>query len=372
MGRRTRGEGSVYMRKDGRAAASAIYEGKRVTKYGRTKTEAKQKLDACLADLRAGRMVIGPKQTVAEYLIYWLENEHRLQIGMVTLQNYRSILRAHLIPAFGHLQLDQLTREHVQAFCVKKLDDGLAPGTIRYVYGVLSGALASAVRNGILARNVCKNVVLPRITKIKHNVLSKEQAVLLVNAARGRRLWFLVLMAITTGMRIGELLALHWEDIDVVNRRVYVHRTVSHITGKGQVERPRPKSASSVRKLVLVQAVIDGVEEHKKYIASLRAVSKERWKDLDLVFPNKDGGYMRAERVRAELRMILMVVGLEPRKFHKLRHSAATILFAAGVNPKVVQEMLGHSNISITLGLYGDVLPDMQQEVADIMSEIFE
>jgi integrase len=372
MGRRTHGEGSVYMRKDGRAAASAIFEGKRITKYGKTKTEAKQKLDAYLADLRAGKVVIGPKQTVAEYLVYWLENEHRLQIGVVTLQNYRSVLHAHLIPAFGHLRLDQLTRERVQAFYAEKLDSGLAPGTVRYINEVLSGALAGAVRNGILARNVCENVVLPRVAKKKHNVLSKEQAVRLVEAARGHRLWFLILMAITTGARIGELLALHWEDISVNERRVSIHRTVSYIIGRGEVERPRPKTSSSIRKLVLVQAVIDGIEDQKRYIDCLRAASGGRWKDLDLVFPNKYGGYMRADRVRKELRAIFRKAGLEPRSFHKLRHSAATILFAAGVNPKVVMEMLGHSSISTTLGLYGDVLPDMQQEVADVMGNIFE
>lgn len=372
MARRTQGEGSVYMRKDGRAAASAIYEGKRITKYGKTKTEAKQKLDAYLADLRSGKVVIGPKQTVGQYLEHWLENEHRLQIGVVTLQNYRSVLRAHLVPALGHLQLDQLTRERVQALYAEKLDSGLAPGSIRCIHEVLSGALSSAVRNGILARNACDNVILPRTPKKKHNALSKEQALRLVEAARGRRLWFLVLMAVTTGARLGELLALHWEDIDVNNLRVYIHRTVSSVVGKGQFERPQPKTASSVRKVVLVQAVVDGIGEQKEYIDRIREAAGARWKDLDLVFPNKDGGYMRADIVRRELRAILVEAGLESRTFHKLRHSAATILFAAGVNPKVVMEMLGHSNISTTLGLYGDVLPDMQQEAADVMNNIFE
>jgi len=111
MTKRTKGEGSVYMRKDGRAVAATMYEGKRIAKYGATKTEAKQKLDVYLSELRSGKVVLGPKQTVEQYLTHWLENSHRLEIELTSLDRYRSVLRAHLIPAFGHLQLTSLTCE---------------------------------------------------------------------------------------------------------------------------------------------------------------------------------------------------------------------------------------------------------------------
>ncbi|MEO7018518.1 MAG: site-specific integrase [Ktedonobacteraceae bacterium] len=372
MTRRTQGEGSVYMRKDGRAAASAMYEGKRITKYGKTKTEARQKLEAYLDDLKQGKVVIVPKQTVKQYLEHWLENEHRLEIGIVSLSQYRSTLRAHLIPAFGYLQLDQLTREHIQKFCVEKLDSGLAPSTIHAIHALLSAALADAVKNGILARNPCANVILPRKEKKKHHVLTKEQAACLVQVAHGCRLWFLLLMAITTGARIGELLSLRWEDMDVTNMCVHIHRTVSRITGLGQVERGQPKTRSGRRKIILAQAVVDGIVEQKEYITSIRAQAGSSWNGtLDLVFPNKNGEYMNRDAVASELQVLLAKIGLDPYKVHELRHSAATILFAAGVNPKIIQEMLGHSDIAMTLGLYGDVLPDMQQEVANVMNNIF-
>ena len=215
MARRTQGEGSVYMRKDGRAAASAIYEGKRITKYGKTKTEAKQKLDTFLADLRSGKVVVGPKQTVEQYLTHWLENSRRLKIEPKTLDNYRSVLRVHLIPAFGHLQLSRLTKDQVQDFYVEKLDAGYAPGTIRDIHDVLNSALKDAVVGEVLARNVCENVTLPKQKKRKPCVLTVDQCKQLVDAARGRRLWFLILLALTTGAREGELLALHWSDFDL-------------------------------------------------------------------------------------------------------------------------------------------------------------
>jgi integrase len=123
--------------------------------------------------------------------------------------------------------------------------------------------------------------------------------------------------------------------------------------------------------VILSQAVIDGIDEQRAYIAGLRRRSGARWSNLDLVFPSRVGTYLTPDRVRKGLKAILVEAGIDPRKFHDLRHSAATLLFAAGVNAKVVQETLGHSNISITLGLYGDVTPDMQQGVADVMDRLF-
>ncbi|HEU5381820.1 MAG TPA: tyrosine-type recombinase/integrase [Ktedonobacteraceae bacterium] len=372
MARRTKGEGSVYMRKDGRAAASAIYEGKRITKYGKTKTEAKQKLQTYLDDLKAGRVVIGPKQTVEQYLTHWLDDSRRLRIELGTLDNYRSTLRAHLIPAFGHLQLSQLTKERVQAFYADKLDAGYAPGTIKFIHAVLSSALHDAVVDGLLARNVCDYVTVPKQKKRKPRVLDADQCRRLLAAARGRRLWLMLLMAVTTGARVGELSALRWEDIDLKNQRVHIHRSVRVIVGKGLVEK-EPKTASGARRVVLAQVVADALPEQQAYIERLRLRAGAAWKDLGLVFPGIRGNYLREDRILDEFRMILAEAGLPlEMRFHDLRHSAATLLFAAGVNPKVVSEALGHSSINITLALYGDVTPDMQDETGRIMDDLFE
>lgn len=369
--RRTHGEGSVYMRKDGRAAASAIYEGKRITKYGKTKTEAKQKLDAYLGDLKAGKVVIGPRQTVEQYLTHWLENSRRLKIELTTLSGYRSILRVHLIPSFGHLQLNQLTKERVQAFYASKLDAGLAPGMIGRIHKLLSAALSDAVADGLLARNVCSNVALPKRKRHKPHVMNKEQASRLVIAARGRRLWFLLLVGLSTGARLGELLALHWSDIDLSNLRIHIHRSVAWVTGMGSMEK-EPKTDRGVRKVVLTQVVVDAIQQQRECIERMR-LNASTWDDLDLIFPNRNGRYMRGGQVLVELRAILRDAGLPlETNMHDLRHSFATILFAAGVKPKVVQEALGHSNVSTTLGLYGDVLPDMQDGIGSVVDRFFD
>lgn len=370
MTRRTQGEGSVYMRKDGRAAASAMYEGKRITKYGKTKTEARQKLDAYLDDLKAGKVVIGPKQTVEQYLTNWLENSRRLKIEPTTLRDYRAILRVHLIPAFGHLQVSQLAPEHVQALYAEKLDAGYAPKTIKKIHETLSSALKEAVVRGLLTRNVCEYVTLPKQKRRKPYVLTVDQGKRLVTAARGCRLWFLILLALTTGARVGELLALHWSDIDLNGLRISIHRSVAWHKGKGLVEK-EPKTSSGVRRVVLAQVVAEAIPEQHAYIEATRAVAC-RWSDLDLVFPNKYGTHILNSQILIEFRRILVEAGLPlEMHFHDLRHSFATLLFAAGVNPKIAQEALGHSSMSITLGLYGDVMPDMQEETGRLMDQLF-
>ncbi|HEU5380464.1 MAG TPA: tyrosine-type recombinase/integrase [Ktedonobacteraceae bacterium] len=372
MSRRTQGEGSVYLRKDGRAAASAMYEGKRITKYGKTKKEAKEKLDAYLADLRSGRVVVGPKQTIEQYLTHWLENSRRLGIELTTLSIYRGILRKHLLPAFGHLQLNQLTKERVQSLLAEKVDAGYAPGTVRNIRDVLATALCDAVKDELLTRNVCDYVTIPKQKRHKPTILTQEQGSRLVAAARGQRLWFLLLVGLTTGARVGELLALRWSDIDMNNLRIHIHGSVAWIKGQGLVLK-EPKTSYGTRKVLLAQVVIDAMEEQKEYIRRLRDRAGDRWKEFDLVFPNRYGGYIGYDGIDNQLKRILGKVGIPGKvTFHDLRHSMATLLMCAGVNPKVIAETLGHSNVSITLGMYGDVMPDMQQQAADVINRLFE
>jgi integrase len=359
------------MRKDGRAAASAMYEGKRLTKYGKTKKEAKEKLDAYLDDLKQGRVVIGPKQTVKQYLEHWLENSRRLSIRLSTLERYRTILRAHLIPAFGHLQLNQLSRERVQAYYAELFDSGLSASVIKNINMILSSALKDAVFGRVLAQNVCEHVTLPRSNKRKPRVLTKEECKQLVDATRGHRIWFMILLALTTGARRGELLALQWSDVDVGKRLLHIHRSMSYVNGIGFVEN-EPKTASGARQVRLTQIVIDSISEHQAHVDRMRKAAGARWREQGLVFPGRNGNYIRGHVVLATFRRALEKAGLPEMRFHDLRHSAATLLFAAGVNAKVVQEALGHSHVSITLGMYGDVTPDMQQDAANAMDRVFE
>jgi len=370
MARRTKGEGSVYLRKDGRAAASAMYEGKRITKYGKTKMEAKHKLDAYLTDLKAGRVVVGPKQTVKQYLTHWLEHEHRLRVELTTLQRWRSDLRNHIIPALGHLHLDEVRREHLQALCADLIDKGLAPSSVRHVHGLLSLAFKQAVRHELLARNPCQYVTLPKAREFQARFLTKKEAEHLIETARGHRLWFLILLAVTSGARLGELLSLRWADLDEQEGTLQIGRSTARVTGVGRIEKA-PKTRAGRRRVRLTLVVLRSLDRQREYIDRLRERAGQRWQEHDLVFPNRVGCHMDHWVVLRSFKQLVERAGLSDMRFHDLRHSAATLLLASGVNMKVVQELLGHSYISTTLGMYGHVLPDMQQAASDKMDELF-
>jgi integrase len=370
MARRIYGSGSVSQRKDGRFQAQAMYEGHRITKYGKTAKEAYKHLQEAIDDLKQGKITLSPKQTVGQYLTHWLENVHRLKIEPQTLQVDRSIFRVHLLPEFGHLRLDQVSREQIQAFCTELFDEGLAPGYIQRIYVLLSSAFQEAVENGILVRNPCHRVTLPRVERYQARFLTLEESRRLVAAAKGHRLWLFLLLMLTTGARRGEVTGLCWSDINEEKGEMYIGRTIVRINGGGLVASD-PKSLSSTRTVRLSKLVLEGLEEQKKYIQELRTRAGARWKECGLVFPNRYGEYMDRVVIRRQFQRILKQAGLPYMRFHDLRHSAATLLLASGVHIKVVQEMLGHANIQTTLGMYGHMLPSMQQEAIEKLNDMF-
>lgn len=178
------------------------------------------------------------------------------------------------------------------------------------------------------------------------------------------------MVAVTTGMRRGELLALHWDDIDFERGMVYVRRTVNRITGHGYKE-TEPKTKSSRRQIVIPEMAVKALKEHQVRQGEARIKAGVSWCEQGIVFNNRDGGHMHPERMVSIFHKLLADAGLPGMRFHDLRHSAATILLVAGVHSKVVQERMGHSTIAMTMDIYSHVLPSMQQDVADKIDDMF-
>ncbi len=367
--RAIRGAGSVYLRKDGRYAAEVKIDGKRKTVYGNTQKEAYTKLQQVLYEYKQGILVTGPQQTVKQYLEYWLENVHKPLIRTSTYVMHRGLLNNHIIPNLGHIKLRNLTPEHIEILYTSKLKEGKKASSIHGYHGLLHNALAHAVRRGLLAHNVCDLVSPPRMTKHEVTALTKEQAHKLIEVAKGHRLEVLLIVAITTGMRKGELVALKWQDVDFANKCLRVRRSAQRLPGYGHVEND-PKTSSSKRKIALPDVVIGALKQHKACQDEIKQKAGTAWKSLDLVFPNTLGGYQEAVHLRRLFLRLLKEGGLPLIRFHDLRHSAATILLSLGVNIKVVQELLGHSQISMTLGTYSHVLPGMQSDAMDKWNDL--
>src|SRR5260370_6234297 len=244
MAKRGRGEGSIYRRKDGRWTAEISIEGGRSKfLYGKTRREVQEKLKTALYEEPQGILVTGRQQKVGQFLTHWLEGVHKRSIRPRTYERYEEIVRLHLAPGIGHHLLQKLSPQHLQSFYAKKLEEGLSATTVISFHNVLHKALETAVRWNLIARNPCDLVSPPRRKRFEIRPLSLQQIHQLLAVARGHRQEALFILALATGMRRGELLALKWQDLDLEQGTLQVRplltRNPSHLPGKG-FEAPHP------------------------------------------------------------------------------------------------------------------------------------
>jgi integrase len=360
MARRGHGEGSIYLRKDGRWAASISLGGrKRKTLYGKTRKEVQEQLKAALHEQQQGKLVTGPRQNVKQFLVYWLEDVQRPSVRLRTYQRYEMQLRRHILPAIGNMQLSKLTPQHMQAFYAQLLQHGLAPQTVRLVHAMLHKAFDYAVSVGLLARNVCDIVSLPRVEKYEARSLTLEQVQQLLSAAKGHRVEALWILVLVTGMRRGEMLGLKWSDINLSTGVVSVQRSLVDV--KGGIIESRPKSSKGYRSILLPAFAIEALRVHKERQIALRE-SATQWHDGDYVFCTSHGTPFAAANLRTMFKALLQRAGLPDIRFHDLCHSVATLLLSIGTHPKVVQELLGHGQISMTMDTYSHVMPTLQRD----------
>lgn len=371
--RRGHGEGSVYKRQDGRWAAvlSLGYRnGKRHRKhfYGRTQREVVAQMREAQQAHQKGLPLSDERQTVSSFFTRWLETE-RPVLRASTWERYEQLVRLHVLPELGHMRLGRLEPRHLRELYARKSGEGLSSGTIGNVHRVLHRALKEAAAEGQVARNVAALVKPPRPERREMHPLDMGQADRLMNAAEGTRLEALYVLAITTGMRRGELLGLHWADVDLASARLFVRWSLSRSTGSGFQFR-EPKSKSSRRVIELSSQPVDALRRHRASQLEERLVAGPEWRDMDLVFTNALGGPLEPQNLLVrEFRPLLVRAGLPAIRFHDLRHTAASLLLEQGIHPKIVSEMLGHSQSQITMDLYSHVTPTMQRSAVEALDQ---
>ena len=314
-------------------------------------------------------MATGPQRKLGDYLEDWIENVHKDNLRISTYVKYKKHIK-YIVSDLGEIWLQKLTPEQVTRFYTKKIKDGLSSKTVHGIHGVLKLALDNAVRWNYVSKNVCDLVKPPRVVSREVVPLDIEQARMLLESVREHRLEVLLTMAIVTGMRRGELLALTWSNIDFERHSLQVVHTVDYIPKYGYVQ-TEPKTKAGKRLIRLPAFLMDMLKAHRVQQEEQRSKVGTAWENRDLVFPDLKGGYFNPNYLLRVFKKILENAGMPHMHFHDLRHSAATILLCMGINIKVIQSLLGHSDISITLGLYSHLLPTMQQEVVDKWDEAF-
>lgn len=370
--RRGRGEGSIFRREDGTWCASitlGVLNGKRRRKdvYGKTRKEVVEKLQA-LQRAHAAGMTFS-KLTVKAFLEEWLEQTVKRKNRVRTYDKYAQDIEHHLVPALGHHQLAKLTPSHVQALLNQLEDAGLSHRSIRNVRAVLRCALNQALRFGYVTRNVAALVDVPGSVTFQPVTIDEAQARRLIEATREHRFEVLFRFALGLGLRKGEILGLRWEDVDLAAATMRI--TGSLQRQRGRLERSATKTDASVRTIALPPMLLAMLRKHRERQEQLRSVAR-RWTDSGLVFTSSVGTAIEPSDLSREFKKVLKRAGLpENLRFHDLRHACATLLIVMGVHPRVVMEILGHSQIGTTMNIYAHVLPRVQREAVTGLDALF-
>ena len=387
--RRANGEGSIWLRKDGRYGYAAYVPTtagtlKRVQGYARTRDDARRNLTELLRRADQGLPVASVSWTVAEYLPYWLSQIVHEDRRPKTYQVYEGVVRLHLIPGLGKKRLSKLSAQDVRSFitrvrqecqCCKHGWDAARPEPrccasddhkccetrlsarmVQSIHAVLRNALESAVREELIPRNVAKLVRVPAPRYKVNRGLTVAQAKATLKAAASRRLGALYVLALFLGLRRGELLGLRWQDVDLDEARLEVVQTLQRVGGSLRLV--PPKTEDSARTVPLPSVCVEALREHKKRQFAERADAWPDWEDHGLVFPSRRGTPMEPDNLRRSWSVIRSEAGLGAIRFHDLRHTCVTLLLDLGTPPHVVREIVGHSDIEVTMTIYAHVSLD--------------
>jgi integrase len=360
---------------------------KRLAVYGKTQQECKDKLIETLQSIKNQTFVEPHKITVEGWLDTWLKEYKKDNIRPTTYSSYEYIVRVHIKPNLGKALLRELRPEQVQKFYNERKASGLSSRTVRYIHTVLHEALEQAVKNNLVVRNVCKATTLPKQEKPEMRVLSVEEQNRFMNALSADKMGIIFKLDLATGMRKGELLALTWNNVDFKEGVIRVTRSLSRTRvnfdweskeTKTAIIIQKPKTKKGERTIPLFDAIMLDLKRYRE--AEREKFINLGWDDIKikqhfkngLVFTNELGGYIEPRNLSRKFYSLLKAAEIPRANVHCLRHSFATRLLEMGVSPKVVQEILGHSTITLTLDTYSHVMPELKKDAVDKISGLFE
>jgi integrase len=403
MGRRGKGEGSIRQRPDGRwearVSAPGAFGSQRLSIYGATRADVVERLAALQRDVRSGMSVADSRQLYRDYLAHWLEVK-RPQLSESSYDNYASVIRLHIELVVGAVRMADLAPAHIERVYARMLSAGRT--NVNIVRAALTGSLRIAERHGLVARNVAALVDAPRRAKRAYEVYSPEQAreyiaaarQLAANASAGDASALLLIVALMTGMRCGELCALRWSDVELRAARgaggltppsLQVRRTFRWRHGD-PVFAERPKTSSSIRRVMLAPQAVEALTLWHVAQRQQRLLAGPSWRTSTVGVSERHVGQMisfdglictdavglpwRNHVVGRLHQRIIRAAHLPLTRPHDLRHTCASLLLGAGVNPKVVAEMLGHASVQMTLNIYSHVLPFMQVDAIKTLGHL--
>lgn len=384
----------ITLRKDGRYQGRFTFDGKRYTLYDRDLKTLNQKLLEAKYELLHGIQGNGTNITLNEWFYTWLHEYKMLIVKNSTVLLYSSNYERYVKDNIGMLQLKNIKTIHIQKLYNAMKIDGLSTGTIQIVNSILNNVFSHAIQNDFIQKNPCKGTIIPNVIKKEPRVLTEKEQKLFLECIKDNFYEPLYLTALATGLRIGELTALTWDDIDFKGKLLHVNKTLlyqkNYESEKNGFQIQLPKSKSSIRKIPLIPDMITILKNQKEVQTQYKNINSEFWNPItkmdNLVFTTRNGTPIQEVYIIKRLATVTKKMNQleeinafkEKRKPetieritpHTLRHSFATRAFENGMTPKTVQTLMGHSTLNITMDLYTHVTNDIKNKEMKKLEQI--
>ena len=342
-----------------------------------TKKEAEKRLAELLHQIDTGTFMKPGKTSLAEYLERWLKDYVWPNLAPRTAEGYEYITRVHLTPCLGSILLTQLKPEHLQRYYSDRLSHGrwdgkggLSPRSVRHHHMALHSALQHAVKWGLIQRNSADAVSPPKAQKPEIQTWDEYEIRRFLDATKDSAYYPIFYLALFTGLRRSELLALRWQDVDSLYCQLYVSRSMHHLK-TGEIVFRQPKSAKGSRTVALSPSTIEMLREYHERQEAEAVMLGKPITDNDLVFCHPNGSPLLPDTISHAWDKAIRRTGLKVIRLHDARHTHASYMLKQGIHPKVVQERLGHSSIQLTLDTYSHVAPGIQEKAAARLDDIF-
>ncbi|MBO1583290.1 tyrosine-type recombinase/integrase [Bacillus sp. XF8] len=335
-----------------------------------SKQEAEDALIKLKAELLSEENLNLSKITYGRFLEEWFE-ERKLELEEWTYDIHYTYYKNVINPRLGHLKLQQIEPTYIQKFINDLVNkSGYSPHTVHLIFRIISASLKKAKIRKLIKENPATGTTLPKRRRKDMNVWTLDQVNYFIDESKGikrlTRCYIAFVIALLTGMRQGEIMALRWSDIDFENHRLYIRQT---LTQNAQIK-SGAKNESSIRSIHIPLRLIEELELHRQTIIDEKKYYQRDYDDHDLVVCARKGNPMIPRNLRKEFYGLTEKLGLPKIRFHDLRHTHATMLIQQNVNVKLIADRLGHSDIETTLNTYSHVLPDMQKSVSDKLDRI--
>ena len=359
------------IRKSGKISYEITVEGERDPLTGKrnrvfrtvkgSEKEARKVMHRLINDMEQNKIVKKNHKTVEEWMEEWI-NLYLPNVEETTRVGYKTKLRCYIKPALGDILIYSLRADHVQKMVNDMLARGLSPKNIRDTFNNINAAMKKAVVLRYIPFNPCEGVVLPKLKKYRAKVYDNQMIHTLLDTAEGTDMYLPILLGVTVGLRRGEMIALRWDDIDFKTNTIKVRSNM--VNGENGCIIKAPKSEAGIRDIKVGDEVMAELRKARlQYMEDALSYGRG-FQNLNFVIRQEDGSPLQPDSMTRKWSRFLKDNDLPHIRLHDLRHSNATALIQAGVNPRVVQQRLGHSDVNITLNTYTHVLPEMDIDAA--------